>query len=416
MFEFGRDLRKLFAQARESDDLGWVELIGADLVRAEARQQSIDAGRVSCSHPFDAGLRSSALWREHARRTGFGDSLERAHKAASEAVQTAAGVDQAARAAIETAHVLMLEFDLCGGLAGLDRAVAAIDALGRVNRPETARAAAVIHARLKARQARLSTDTGALLDAAALLDASLHDLGTATGPAADEVRLDRAALALEAGVARCDPRLLDQAGRDLRDLVEHATPEYRPLTRARALALCGVGMKLLAAMAGDAAVMRQGQAMFEAAADQFTVDHSPLDWVAIQLVRADDRAPLIALAQAQALTEGGGLILGALAREARFARETLAAEAGGDLKTLSDLRARLCGRLADRSRHQTPLDWVADQIAIARINLALGRLTGRAAAGLDMTLVEAAATARELGVTVLAARADALIAGRAVRV
>lgn len=416
MFEFGRDLRKLFAQARESDDLGWIELIGADLVRGEARQQSIDAGRVSCTHPFDAGLRACALWREHARRTGFGDSLDRARKAASEAVRTAAGADQAARAAIETAHVLMLEFDLNGGVAALTRAVAGIDALGRVNRPETARAAAVIHARLKARQARLSSDNAALLDATALLDAALHDLGPRAGAAADEARLDRAALALEAGVARCDARLLDQAGRDLRDLVEQAAPEYRPLTRARALALCGVGMKLLAAMAGDAAVMRQGQAMFEAAADQFTVDHSPLDWVAIQIVRADDRASLVALAQAQVLTEGGGLILGALAREARFALETAAAASAADLKTLSALRARLCRRLGDRSGRQTPLDWAADQIAIARVNIALGRLTGLEAVGLDMTLVEAAATARELGVTALAARAEGLIAGRAVRV
>jgi hypothetical protein len=415
MFEFGRDLRKLFAQARESEDLGWVELIGADLVRAEARQQSINAGRVSCTDPFEAGLRAGALWREHARRTGFGDSLGRAHKAAAEAVRTAVGADQIARAAIETAHVLMLEFDLCGGLQALTRAVAGIDALGRVNRPETARAAAVIHARLKARQARLSTDNAALLDATALLDAALHDLGPRAGAAADEARLDRAALALEAGVARCDARLLDQAGRDLHELVEQATPEYRPLTRARALLLCGMGMKLLAAMAGDIAVMRQGQAMFEAAADQFTVDHSPLDWVAIQIVRADDRSALATLAQAQVLTEGGGLILGALAREARFARETAAAEGAGDIKTLSGLRTRLCGRLADRSGRQTPLDWAADQIAIARINLALGRLTGGDAPGLDMALIEAAETARELGVTVLATRAEALTASRAVR-
>ena len=40
MFEFGRDLRKLFAQARETEDLGWVELIGADLLRAEARREA----------------------------------------------------------------------------------------------------------------------------------------------------------------------------------------------------------------------------------------------------------------------------------------------------------------------------------------------------------------------------------------
>ena len=28
MFEFGRDLRKLFEKARESEDLGWLELVG----------------------------------------------------------------------------------------------------------------------------------------------------------------------------------------------------------------------------------------------------------------------------------------------------------------------------------------------------------------------------------------------------
>ena len=63
MFEFGRDLRKLFAQARESEDLGWVELIGPDLLRAEALRESIDAGRVSCNRPFETEHRAAALWR-----------------------------------------------------------------------------------------------------------------------------------------------------------------------------------------------------------------------------------------------------------------------------------------------------------------------------------------------------------------
>jgi len=44
MFEFGRDLRKLFEKARESEDLGWLELVGADLVQLEARRESVDAG------------------------------------------------------------------------------------------------------------------------------------------------------------------------------------------------------------------------------------------------------------------------------------------------------------------------------------------------------------------------------------
>jgi len=70
MFEFGRDLRKLFEKARESDDLGWLELIGADLLEAEAKRETTDAGRVSCGRPFEAWMRASFMWREHARRTG----------------------------------------------------------------------------------------------------------------------------------------------------------------------------------------------------------------------------------------------------------------------------------------------------------------------------------------------------------
>jgi hypothetical protein len=60
MFEFGRDLRKLFANARESEDLGWVELIGVDLLAVEARRESIDAGRVSCTRPFETESRAVA--------------------------------------------------------------------------------------------------------------------------------------------------------------------------------------------------------------------------------------------------------------------------------------------------------------------------------------------------------------------
>ena len=90
MFEFGRDLRKLFENARESDDLGWLELIGADLVEAEARRETIDAGRVSSARPFAGWMRASALWREHARRTGRKTSLDRAASAASDAALLAA--------------------------------------------------------------------------------------------------------------------------------------------------------------------------------------------------------------------------------------------------------------------------------------------------------------------------------------
>ena len=123
MFEFGRDLRKLFDKARESEDLGWVELIGVDLLHAEARRESIDAGRVSCSRPFETERRAGALWREHARRTGAGDSLDRAERAADSLSRTAGSDDQRVLAAIDRAQVLLLRFDLCGDPVRLSAAL-----------------------------------------------------------------------------------------------------------------------------------------------------------------------------------------------------------------------------------------------------------------------------------------------------
>lgn len=405
MFEFGRDIRKLFAQARESDDLGWVELIGADLLRTEAAGQSTDAGRVSCARPFDAWRRAAALWREHARRTGDRTSLERAAEAAADAAKAAKSGAQIHLAAQEAAETLLLHYDLYGGPERLVEAEALI--------AEGGKGAQGVHARLKARQARLHDDEAPRMDAAALLDAALHDAQSAGGrsdrAAQEALRMERAMLALETGLTRRDARLLDQAGRDLISLVEGAPAEERPLTRARALALSGAGLRALAALAGDAAAQANGRAMLDAAADQFTADHSPLDWVAIQVLTIGigsggaQAAALLALAQAHSARPG--LILGALAREARFAVETDEAEDAGDPARLDALESLLRRRLASGG---LPLDWAADQIALARLALARERLTGHAPANLGLMLTEAAATAREQGATALADRAEML--------
>lgn len=421
MFEFGKDLRKLFAQARQDDDLGWVELIGADLLRIEARQQSTNAGRVSCPRPFPAFLRAAALWREHARRTGAADSLARARDAARDAARQATGPDQTALAAMEAAHVAMIRFDLCGGVEGLEQAGRDMAALPPVRRAQAA--AAALTARIEARLARLSGDDGRLREAAAGMDAALHGLAGKDRIQGDDLRMERAGLALEIGVMRRDPSLLDQAGRELAELIDSASPDYRPLTRARALALCGTGLSVLATLAGDADAAGQGRAMFEAAADQFTPDHSPLDWIAIQLVRSEDEAaPLLTLTQCETLSQGQGLILGALARERRIARETALVTTLGDMTGLDAIETRIRARLVKAAASE-PLAWAADQIgmahvALARTAMARAVLTRSPFAGsrveappeLGLILTEAAATAREEGALVLAERAERLLA------
>ncbi len=408
MFEFGRDLRRLFEKARDSDDLGWLELIGVGLVEIEARQQSTDAGRVSCPRPFDASLRAAALWREHARRCGVASSLERAESAGRDAAKYAANGDQAVRAALDLAQTAMLAFDLRGGP---DRLTAALDLLSELppaRRLDTVAAAAALHARLRARLALLSGRLSELSEAAKLLDAALANLKGAR-TLEDELRLDRAALALETGLNTRDARMLDKAGRDLRALVEAAAPEQRPLSRARALALCAAGMAALAAIAEAPTARDQAKAMFDAAAQMFTPDHSPLDWSAIQVLRAEREAlsPVV-LIQAETLTEGGGLILGALAHEQRVAQDTARAGAAGDLTALMNIETSLRRRLVRPSVTATPLDWAAEQIGLARVALARARWTGEIPRGVGLMLTEAAQTAREHGAQVLAERAERL--------
>lgn len=441
MFEFGKGLRRIFApEARgEADDLSWTELVMPELLAREARGQCTDAGRVSAARPFEAWLRGSVLWREHARRTGADDSLGRARDAARSAARAARTPDQTVRAAVEAGLVEILRFDLVGGVAELEAAVrAAPDVQTRRNTglsAATLAAVAALDARLRSRQARLDGKPDALRRAALALDEAVAAAEVAGDPELDPLRLERAALALEAGVMRRDPSLLDQAGRELRRLVSAADPDRRPLSRARALCLCAAGLSALAALAGDEAAHAQARILFDAAADQFTPDHSPIDWTAIQLARAatPGAVSLAALLQAEAVSAGKDLTLGALARDRRLEVEAAAAGAAGDADRLDRMAAevrrrlvarRLTARPGGEARHEADsamldrgdLDWAVDQIGLARIEAAIGRLTG-AAVTTDsaFALFEAAEIARERGVPTLAESAERLMPVRSVK-
>ena len=415
MFEFGKDLRRLFVQARESDDLGWLELISVNLLSREAKSLTTDGGRVSCSQPSQTWRRASILWREHARRSGQPDSLAKALTTAEDALKAAKSDDDRARAQLAGAQALLVKFDLFGDREAV---VHAAELAREVNakRLPTLASCAGVHARIRARQARISEKLKDRQDAAALMDAALHALTKHNPVEADDLRLDSAALALEGGIIQRDARLLDQAGRDLTALVEACPPDRRPLTRARALALCAAGLSALAAMANDTAAMKTGHDMFNAAADQFFVDHSPLDWVAIQIARSiDATAPLEPIRQSVTLMTGQGTILGALALDLMVSREIEAAAALGDLTELARIETRVRRRLADRTVVPSAIDWAVDQIAMARLMIARAVLMGSDPGQAAFVLAEAAEAARDHGVPVLADRAKGLMMALPVR-
>ena len=415
MFEFGKDLRRLFVQARESDDLGWLELISVNLLSREAKSLTTDGGRVSCSQPSQTWCRASILWREHARRSGSPESIAHALTTAEDALKAAKSDDDRARALLAAAQALIVKFDLFGDREAIAQATELTREVNAKRLPTLASCAGV-HARIRARQARISERTQDRQDAAALMDAALHALAKHNPVEADDLRLDSAALALEGGIIQRDARLLDQAGRDLTALVEASSPEQRPLTRARALALCAAGLSALAAMANDDAAMKTGHEMFDAAADQFFVDHSPLDWVAIQIARSiDPTAPIEPIRQSVALTTGQGTILGALALDLLVAREIETASTAGDLTDLTRIETRVRRRLAEREGAPSAIDWAVDQIAMARLMIARSDLMGSDPDQAAFVLAEAAEAARDHGVPVLADRAQNLMMGLPVR-
>lgn len=415
MFEFGRDLRRLFVQARESDDLGWLELISVELLAREAKTLTTDGGRVSCSHPSQTWRRASILWREHARRSGNPDSITHALTTAEDALKAARDPDDRARALLSAAQIMLTKFDLYGDLDAISQA-RELAAAAEPKKLATLASSAGVHARIRARQARVSDQKSDRQDAAALMDAALHALTKHNPLEADDLRLDSAALALETGIIQRDHRLLDQAGRDLTALVDACSPDQRPLTRARALALCASGLTALATMANDQTAMKTGRDMFAAAVDQFFMDHSPLDWVAIQVARATDpTVGLTQVRQAVALTTGQGTILGALALDSLVSGEIEAAAAARDLTELTRIETRVRRRLADREGAPSTLDWSVDQIAMARLMIARSDLLGSDTGQAAFILSEAAEAARDHGVPVLADRATTLRLGLPVR-
>jgi hypothetical protein len=119
--------------------------------------------------------------------------------------------------------------------------------------------------------------------------------------------------------------------------------------------------------------------------------------------------------QAEALTSGQGTILGGLALDLLIAREIERAMEGGDMIALTRIETRVRRRLAERVGPPSAVEWAVDQIAMARVMIARGRLMGSDPHHAAFVLSEAAEAARDHGVPVLLDRAKTLMLGLNVR-
>jgi hypothetical protein len=406
MFEFGRELRRLFSADAVRDgftggDASLLELLELDLLRAEGRAADVAAGRVGAKDRPRRQLEAARVWREIARRTGDAIALR---KGAAQAEQAAAGFRREARTAgWATARTEQAMSALLGAaLFGDEGLNAAADvALAESEREAGPCGAAIAAAGRALVEARALARLGArqqIMSAAGRFEAPIRVLdgvGRRRPLAvllAAQVRIDRAGVLLAAGQRLKDPLLLRMAADAMKAAVRRLDPAYEPLTWARAEILRQESLSTLAELDGDIEKLAEAVNGLAAVFDHLGRDHSPLDWAAAN--RALGEA-LVRLAEttegARAFDQAAGCFGRALTVMERHrnlaARAEIAhakalsvarrAEMEGDLKGLAAAEADLRAELAREPAGRDPLAWAVRQLALASIYEARVTITAR---------------------------------------
>lgn len=407
MFEFGRDLKRLFATDGPRDgltggDLSLLEMLDLRLLRIEAKAGDVSAGRVSARDPSQRRLDAARIWRELARRTGDPLALRRAAESAEKAAEAFKREGRTrgwALARCEQAEVAMLGADLYGD-DGLN--AAAETALREVRKAAPSTAVSALAwgrlVRLEAGKALAEVDRKAALAAAAAFDTPIltleGHLRTRAVSKAEVARLrcDRAEFLIAAAARLKDASLYEDAISALDKLAGRLDPTYEPLTWARVRELSGMARAAVGELHGHIEDVVQGLELMTEAVDCAAGDHSPLDWARLQQGLAfglqslgeageADRAFEHALAAYEralwSTREQPALSLRVALLHNRAGCLARRAELGADIGMLDDAVDALKVELINLSPGKDPVGWAVAQLNLARLYEARAELPGR---------------------------------------
>ena len=409
MFEFGRELRRLFGVAKPQfpakdgltgGDGALLELLDLRMLRAEAKSADVAAGRIGARDRPRRQLEAAVVWREAARRSGEPTALRKAAATAERAAEGYAAAHRQqgwARARLEQASCALLGAELFGD-SGLE--AAAETAAGEAQRaggPAGMLALATlaqIHARrsiaaggaAEARgAARLFNDPIGMLEGAGKRDTHLK-------LAACEARLIRADLLVGAGLRLKDEDLIRAGVGDLTAAEERLDVAYEPLMLARVQVAKAAGKAALGEMTGDLTRLARAVSDLATALDTLARDQSPLDWARGQTMLAHALAQLgeateneTAFQKALAcfdraglvLKEAPGLVLRAEAANGRGLALARLAELTGDTKVLDAAEAAFKHELASGPHRNDPVAWAMLQVQLGQVYTTRLALTRR---------------------------------------
>lgn len=408
MFEFGRDLRRLFGEGPATacqdgltgGDAALLELLDLRLLAAEAKAADVAAGRISVKDRPARLLEAAIVWREVARRSGDATALRKAAataEAAANAFEAERRIAGLARARVEQGLNAMLGAELFGD-EGLNAAAERVllDAAAAEGVGAALGRAAL--AGLAGRRALTNGSMEAALSAFERYEAPLSALdaaGKASGAvrlAAAEHRAVRAEILLGCAARLKDRALADCAATDLKDVVAGLDPTYEPLAYGRIEALRGSILSLQGELSGDVALLAEAVDVMAGALEHVVRDHSPLDWARIQAAlgaalqslgeageceRAFEQAVTCFDRALVVLKHQPALSLRAVAANARAACLSRSAELTGDLAVLDAAEAAFKTELIGLEAGREPVAWAVAQVNLARVYQARAQITGR---------------------------------------
>ena len=295
MFEFARELRRLFGAAQgrlpgkdglTGGDGALLELLDLEMLKAEAKAADVAAGRISAKDKPRRLLEAAIVWRELARRSGDAATLRKASANAEKAADAFAAAHRQqgwARARLEQAACALLGADLFGdrGLeaaaersaseaqrAGGAAGMLALAALAQVRARRAVASGGMAEARAAA---RLFNDPIGLLESGGRRDGLLKLGGV-------EARVARSELLVAAGLRLKDEDLVKAAVGDLSAAEDRTDAAYEPLLASRIAIAKAAAKASLGELTGDLARLARAISSLANALDTLGRDHSPLDW------------------------------------------------------------------------------------------------------------------------------------------
>ncbi len=404
MFEFGRELRRIFRnQGRVDTDPSLYELLNLKLLITQGRALDIEGGRVSTKNRFAPYLEAAQIWREYARRTGDPAAVRRAANAAENAGKDAKTAIEGAQAVLEQALTCILSVDLFESwellasaekLLAEGRIVAADDEALRIRYN---RAEGMLAARLAMRQG-IADDLEPALLAMSHIDRAIERADQQmrkTHAARDRIdasvaRFERADLLMLVGLDRSDASLMDAVMKDFEALRVRLDAAYEPVTHARVVLRLAQATIWKGQIEGRPDVIGDGIALLTRDDEPVDYEHSPLDWVEHRHALAMGLQALAEVTMNQEIYDKAMAVYDQalkrpLQKPLRLRAEIVNnraaclarhAELKGDLRSLDKAELTFKDELRGVRAGDDPVSWAILQTNLARLYVARGDITG----------------------------------------